>query len=85
MEIFQVVGPLVCTYRHPGLDTLPLRVLKDQKGKIQVAMDTVGSRPGSWVYTISGSAARLALDDKSILTDLTIGGVIDSWEQPASC
>ncbi|MDH5301394.1 MAG: carboxysome peptide B [Gammaproteobacteria bacterium] len=80
MDVFQVVGPLVCTYRHPGMGNLPLRVLRDRKGKLQVAVDTIGSNPGSWVFTISGSAARLALDDKALITDLTIGGVIDFWE-----
>jgi len=81
MEILQVVGSLVCTQRHDGLGRLPLRVLRDRKGKVQVAVDTIGSRPGSWVYTISGSAARMALDDNTLLTDLTIGGIIDFWEQ----
>ena len=81
MEILQVEGSLVCTYRHPGLDSLPLRILKDRKGKRQIAVDTVGSREGNWVFTISGSAARMALDDSSILTDLTIGGVIDFWDK----
>jgi carboxysome peptide B len=81
MDIFQVVGTTVCTCRHPGIDHLPLRILQDRKGKLQVAVDTIGSRKGNWVFTISGSAARLALDDPSILTDLTIGGVIDSWEE----
>lgn len=81
MDIFQVVGSLVCTSRHPGLSQLPLRVLRDNSGKVQVAVDTVGSREGSWVFTISGTAGRLALDDKSLLSDLTIGGVIDSWDQ----
>ncbi len=79
MDVFQVVGSMVCTARLPGLGNLPLRVLKDSKGKCQVAVDTVGSREGNWVFTISGSAARMALDDKKILTDLTIGGVIENW------
>ena len=79
MEIFQVVGTMVCTERHPGMSTLPLRVLKSSSGKLQVAVDTIGSREGNWVFTISGSAARLALDDKKLLTDLTVGGVIENW------
>ncbi len=81
MEIFQVVGSLVCTHRHPGLGTLPLRLLRDKKGKLQVAVDTIGSRSGNWVFSVSGSAARWALEDETQLTDLTIGGIIDNWEQ----
>lgn len=45
-----------------------------------VAVDTIGSRKGNWVFTISGSAARLALPDKACITDLTVGGVIENWE-----
>lgn len=81
MEIFQVEGSLVCTCRHPGLEQLPLRVLRDVNGKRQIAVDTIGSCEGSWVFTVNGTAARMALDDPTLLSDLTIGGVIDSWEQ----
>ncbi len=84
MEIFQVAGAIVCTHRHEGMEKLPLRLLKNQKGKYMVAVDTIGSRTGNWVYTISGSAARLALPDKSLITDLTIGGVIENWETEES-
>ncbi len=79
MEILQVVSPLVCTSRVRGLDGVGLRVLKDRNGKLQVATDPVGCRPGNWVYTISGSAARWAMGSYSVLTDLTIGGIIDNW------
>ena len=81
MDIMRVVGPLVCTQRHAGLTHCGLRILKDQKGKTQVAVDTVGCRPGNWVFVISGSAARYALDDPGILTDLTVGGIIDFWDE----
>ena len=86
MEILQVVGPMVCTHRHPGLETMPLRILQDTNGKKQVAVDTIGCKPGNWVFTISGSAARLALgkERKVILTDLTVGGIIDFWEENES-
>jgi microcompartment protein CcmK/EutM len=45
-----------------------------------VAIDPVGSREGNWVFTVSGSAARYATGDYEVLTDLTIGGIIDFWE-----
>lgn len=84
MDIFQVAGSIVCTHRHEGIAKLPLRLLKTPKGKYMVAVDTIGSRKGNWVYTISGSAARLALPDSSLITDLTIGGVIENWETEES-
>ena len=79
MDIFQVVGTLYCTHRVGGLDHCALRVLKDRKGKLQVATDPVGTRAGNWVFTVSGSAGRYAMGNPDILTDLAIGGIIDDW------
>ncbi|MCB1864199.1 MAG: carboxysome peptide B [Chromatiales bacterium] len=85
MEIFQVESPLVTTSRVDGLKHISLRVLRNSSGKQQVAVDTIGARPGNYVFTVSGSAARYAAGDFGILTDLTIGGIIDYWdEQPGS-
>jgi len=87
MDILKVESPLVCTRRIDGLNKISLRVLRDVKGKQHVAVDPVGVREGNWVFTLSGSAARYAAGDFTILTDLTIGGIIDFWEadsaQPA--
>ena len=79
MEILRVESPLVCTRRVDGLNKVSLRVLRDAAGKRQVAVDAVGAREGNWVFTVSGSAARFAAGDFSVLTDLTIGGIIDHW------
>ncbi len=84
MEIMQVKDELTVTRRVDGLKTASLRVLIDHKGGLVVAVDTVGAHPGNWVFTISGSAARHALDDKGITTDLTIGGIIDHWDDDGS-
>jgi ethanolamine utilization protein EutN len=80
MEIFQVESPLVCTRRVDGLKQVSLRVLRDASGRRQVAVDPVGARRGNQVFTVSGSAARYAVGDFGVLTDLTIGGIIDYWE-----
>ena len=80
MEIMQVSEPLVCTRRVEGLRDISLRVLRDRYGKSQVAVDPVGTRPGNWVFAVSGSAARYAAEDFRVLTDLTICGIIDFWE-----
>ena len=81
MEILQVMGDLVCTQRVAGLRSASLRVLRDAKGKLSVAVDTVGVPPGKWVFTMSGTAARYAAADPRVLTDLTIGGIIDGWDE----
>jgi ethanolamine utilization protein EutN len=80
MEINQVVGTLVCTQRVSGLDHCALRILKDRKGKLLVATDPIGTRNGNWVFTVSGSAGRYAMGNPAVLTDLTIGGIIDQWD-----
>ena len=84
MEILRVEAPLVCTRRVKGLQHISLRVLRDVNGKRQVAVDTVGARAGNWVFTINGSAARYATGDFDVLTDLTIGGIIDNWENASA-
>ena len=81
MEILQVESALVCTQRVEGLAHVSLRVLRDTNGKRQVAVDPVGARKGNWVFTASGSAARYATGDYSVLTDLTIAGIIDQWDE----
>ena len=81
MEILRVVGTLVCTHRHSGLEKYPLRVLASTKGKLQVAIDTIGCREGNWVFVVSGSAARYACGDPNVLTDLTVGGIIENWDE----
>jgi len=45
-----------------------------------VASDPVGVPIGKWVFTTSGSAARWAMQDFDVLTDLTICGIIDNWK-----
>ena len=84
MDILQAESPLVCTRRVDGLKHTSLRVLRDALGKRVVAVDPVGVRPGNWVFTSSGSAARYAAGDFGILTDLTIAGIIDNWQADAS-
>ncbi len=81
MDILQVVSPLVCTSRIPGLAKTSLRVLRNEAGAYSVAVDPVGARDGNWVFVVSGSAARYAAGDYGVLTDLTIGGIIDHWEK----
>jgi carboxysome peptide B len=75
-----VVSDLVCTTRVEGLRACSLRVLESASGGRTVAVDPVGTRPGDWVFTVSGSAARYATGDFGTHTDLTIGGIIDFWE-----
>ena len=81
MEIMRVKDELVCTQRIGGLKTASLRVLETQAGGLLVASDPVGAPVGKWVFTASGSAARWAMPDTGVMTDLTICGIIDNWDE----
>ena len=83
MEIMRVKDEIVCTRRVPGLKAESLRVLESQSGDSVVATDPVGVPIGKWVFTTTGSAARMAMPDRTILTDLTICGIIDNWDEQA--
>lgn len=80
MQILQVKKELVLTSRLEGLGHLPIKALVSQTGEILVAMDPIGTKLGDWVFTIANSAARDAAGDKRLLTDLTVGGIIDDWQ-----
>ena len=80
MDIYQADKTLVCTSRVPGLQQTNLRLLRNKKGNKVVATDPVGVREGNWVFTASGSAARHAAGFE-VLTDLTIVGIIDNWQE----
>ena len=81
MNIHRIVSDLVATSRVPTLQSKSLRVVEDDRGELEVALDPVGAKPGDFVITISTSAARHATGDFSITTDLTIGGIIDHWSE----
>ena len=82
MDIYQADKTLICTSRVPGLQQTNLRLLRNKKGNKVVATDPVGVREGNWVFTASGSAARHAAGFE-VLTDLTIVGIIDNWQEDA--
>lgn len=81
MRIQRIVSDLVATSRTATLQNKSLRVVEDDTGDLEVALDPVGAKPGDFVITISTSAARHAAGDFSITTDLTIGGIIDQWSE----
>ena len=81
MDIVRVVDDLVCTRRVPGLGSAALRVVRSAQGVVSVATDQVGAPVGRWVFATTGSAARLAMPDKTCMTDLTICGIIDHWDE----
>jgi len=81
MQISRVVRDLVTTKRVYWLALKPLRVVEDANGNYDVCVDPIGTKPGDYVITIGYSAARTAAGNPNITTDLTIGGIIDHWDE----
>lgn len=81
MQIHRVRGDLILTSRLDDMGLLPIKVLDGVKGGVLAAMDPIGVKPGDWVFTIANSAARDAAGSKKLLTDLTVAGIIDNWQQ----
>lgn len=81
MQIQRVVRDLVTTKRNFWLAAKPLRVVEDHRGNLEVAVDPLGAKPGDFVVTIGLSAARIAAGNPKITTDLTIGGIVDHWDE----
>jgi ethanolamine utilization protein EutN len=83
MMICRVIGSIVCSCRIDGLKHTVFRLVESESGLQQAATDTVGAKPGDWVFLTTGTAARFATGDYEVLTDLAVCGVIDQWP-PAS-
>ena len=81
MQIHRIVRDLVTTKRNFWLVAKSLRVVEDHRGNLEVALDPIGAKPGDFVVTIGVSAARIAAGNPKITTDLTIGGIIDHWDE----
>jgi len=79
MEIQQVKQKIIITNRLAGMGHLPCKVLQNLSGSTSVAIDPIGVEVGDWVFTIANSSARTAAGDNKIITDLTVGGIIDNW------
>lgn len=81
MLIQRVVRDLVTTKRNFWLASKSLRIVEDSRGNLEVALDPIGAKAGDFVITIGVSAARIAAGNPKITTDLTIGGIIDHWDE----
>jgi ethanolamine utilization protein EutN len=81
MLIQRVVRDMVTSKRNFWLAAKSLRVVEDHLGNLEVALDPIGTKPGDFVVTIGISAARIAAGNPKITTDLTIGGIIDHWDE----
>jgi len=84
MKLAKVVGNVVSTVKEKTHSSYKLMIVEfiDQNGKPsgarQIAFDSANAGVGDVVLVnIDGGAAKMMLDDKEIIADLTICGVID--------
>jgi len=83
MHMAKVIGTIWATQKHPNLIGKRLQIIQPldcesrKNGDPIVAVDTVGSGPGEFVYYITSKEAALPLDKKLTPTDCTIVGIID--------
>lgn len=84
MYFGQVIGTVVCERKDPGLVGKRLLVVQpmdhDRKptGTPEVAVDTLSSRRGDFVYLVGSREAALACDPWFVPVDAAIVGLVDS-------
>lgn len=87
MQLGRVVGTVVATIRHPGLDGVkflivqPLDASGRDRGRPVVAADGVAmAGPGETVYVVGSREAAQALPETFVPVDHAIVGIVDAVE-----
>ena len=86
MYAARVVGHIVSTKKDQRLVgwklliVSPLSLDGASSGRMEVAVDIVGSGIGEIVLVVEGSSARLAINDTNSPVNAAIVGIVDSWE-----
>jgi ethanolamine utilization protein EutN len=83
MLLGRVIGNVVCTVKSDALEGKKLmlvqpldRHLKD-KGKVIVALDSVGAGTGELIYWCRGKEASFAWPEQEVPTEASIVGIVD--------
>lgn len=86
MKLAKVVGNVVSTVRAPSQEGYKLMLVRyigmdgSPEGERHIAFDCADAGVGDLVLVnVDGGAAKMLLDDKAIIADLTICGVVDSY------
>ncbi|MTJ79913.1 MAG: ethanolamine utilization microcompartment protein EutN [Telmatospirillum sp.] len=83
MRLAVVIGNLVCTMRHPGLESDKLLLVEmigrdgQPSRECAVATDSIGAGNGEWVLVVGGSSARRAQNSEGSPVDLSVIGIVD--------
>lgn len=87
MIIAQVIGTVVATRKHDRLRGATIQVVQPfhpqtggPSGQSLVALDVVGAGVGETVIVVTGSSARLAMDQSEAPVDAAIVGIVDQMQ-----
>jgi ethanolamine utilization protein EutN len=84
MQIARVIGTVVSTIKNKTLDGRKFLIVQtldadlNEKGKPQIALDSVGAGVGELVFWCRGKEASFPFKRDETPTDCTIVGIIDS-------
>ncbi len=88
MNLATVVGTIWCTRHHPGVDRLPLQIIRPEAAdgtpfdRPLVAVDTVGAGPGERVFYVTAREAAIAIPDcPETPVDAAIVGIVEGIEE----
>ena len=76
MRIAKVIGAVVSTRKHEGLQGVKL-LLVESAGEVFIAGDILGAGEGEYVMVTTGNAATRALD-KEVPVDAMVVGILDN-------
>lgn len=84
MFVARVIGHVWATKKYPATNSSKFMIIQPMNGNFEksgepiIAIDTVGSGPGEYVYYITASEAVIPLPVDFAPVDASIVGIIDS-------
>jgi ethanolamine utilization protein EutN len=88
MILGRVIGNVVCTMKDPSLHGQRLLLVQPldrhgrEKGRVIVALDSVGAGAGETVYWCRGREACFPFGQAQVSTETTIVGIVDTLNIP---
>ncbi len=84
MRLGRITGKVWATKKEPSLHGLKLYVMQPldhyqaPQGSPLIAVDAIGAGEGEMVFWVAGADATLAFEGRTISSDATIIGIVDS-------
>jgi len=88
MQLGRIIGNVVCTMKNASLEGHRLLLVQPidrhghDKGRVFVAVDSVGAGAGETIYWCRGREASFPFLPNDVPTEATIVGIVDSIHIP---